>query len=108
MRILANYVNSISQNFESFLRTEVELVEDDIRLVLDEYISKFLTYELEPGIYTFKEISEALLSFLQLEYPRPNKVIDIEFDNITRKTKLVVRSVIIVIRFDEKSFFRTS
>ena len=45
MLILAIYVNYIFQDFESFLRTEVDLVEDDIRLVLDEYISNFISYE---------------------------------------------------------------
>ena len=90
--------------FGSYLRTEVHLVEDDIRLVFDEYHSSFITYELEPGIYTFKDLSEAVFSILQCKYPGPSNVIDIEFDGITRKTKLVVRSGIIAIRFDEKSF----
>ena len=36
MFILALYVDSIFQDFESFLRTENDLVEDDVRLVLDE------------------------------------------------------------------------
>ena len=95
------------QNFESYLRTEIDLVEDDIKLVLDEYNSSFITYELNPGIYTFKDISEALFNILQSEYPGPSNVIDIEFDDITRKTKLVVNNGIIAIRFDEKSFFST-
>ena len=43
MLILAIYSSSILQDFESFLGTEIELVEDDIRLVLDEYISSFIT-----------------------------------------------------------------
>ena len=30
------YVNTIFQDFVSFLRTEVDLVEDDVRLALDE------------------------------------------------------------------------
>ena len=34
-------------------------------------------------------------------------MIDIEYDDITMKTKLVVKSGIIAIRFDEKSFFST-
>ena len=34
-------------------------------------------------------------------------MIDIEFDDITRKTKLLVRFGIIAVRFDEKSFFNT-
>ena len=36
MLILAMYVDSIFQDFETFLRTEIDLVEDDVRLVLDE------------------------------------------------------------------------
>ena len=105
MFILNLYVNSVFQDFESYLRTEVNLVEDDIKWVLDEYNSSFITYELEPGIYTFKDISEALLKILQPEYEGYHNAIDFEFDNITMKTKLVVRAGIIAIRFDEKSFF---
>ena len=107
MNILARYTSSVFQDFESFLRTQIDLVEDDVKLVLDEYNSNFITYELEPGIYTFKDISEALLNILQIEYPGPSNVINIEFDDITRKTKLVVNIGIIAIRFDEKSFFST-
>ena len=107
MNILSIYIRSVFHDFESFLRTQIDLIEDDIKLVLDEYNSSFITYELQPGIYTFKEISEALLNILQIEYPGYSKMIDIEYDDITMKTKLVVRSGIIAIRFDEKSFFST-
>ena len=48
MRLLAIYSGSIFQHSESFLRAEFDSVEDDIRLVLDEYNSSFITYELEP------------------------------------------------------------
>ena len=105
MNILAGYVSSVFQDFESFLRTEVDLVQDDVKLVLDEYNSSFITYKLEPGIYTFKDNSEALFNILQSEYPEPSNVINIEYDGITGKTKLVVNNGIIAIRFDEKSFF---
>ena len=105
MNILSIYTRSVFQDFESFLRTQIDLVEDDVKLVLDEYNSSFITYELEPGIYTFKDISEALLKILQPEYEGYHNTIDIEFDDITMKTKLGVRSGIIAIRFDEKSFF---
>ena len=57
--------SSVFEDFESFLRTEVDLVQDDIKLVLDEYNSSFITYELDPGFYTFKDISEALFDILQ-------------------------------------------
>ena len=50
MNILAIYIRSVFQDFESFLRTQIDLVEDDIKLVLDEYNSSFNTYKLQPGI----------------------------------------------------------
>ena len=107
MNILAIYTRSVFQDFESFLRTQIDLVEDDIKLVLDEYNSNFKTYELTPGIYTYRDIAEALYYILQDEYPNSSSQILIRLDDITRKTKLVVRSGIIAIRFDEKSFFST-
>ena len=105
VKIVAGYVSSVFQDFESYLRTEVDLVEDDIKLVLDEYNSSFITYEIQPSIYTFKDFSEALFNILQTEYTGPSNMIDIEYDDITMKTKLVVNSGIIAIRFDEKPFF---
>ena len=107
MDILARYTSSVFQDFESFLRTQIDLVEDDIKLVLDEYNSSFITCELDPGIYTFKDISEALFNILQSDCPGDCNVIVIEYDDINMKTKLVVQSGIIAIRFDEKSFFST-
>ena len=50
MHILSLYVSSVFQSFESFLGTEVDLIENDTKLVLDEYNLSFATYELEPGI----------------------------------------------------------
>ena len=107
MKILSQYTSSVFQDFESFLRTEVDLVGEDIKLVLDEYNSSFVTYELDLGIYTFKDISEALFNILQFEYPGLRNTIEIEYDDITMKTKMVVRQGIIAIRFDDKSFFST-
>ena len=83
------------------------MVEDDIKLVLDEYNSSFITYEITPGRYTYKDISEAFFNTLQPLYPGRSNVMDIEYDDITMKTKLDVRFGIIAIRFDEKSFFST-
>ena len=107
MNILARYTSSVFQDFESFLRTQIDLVEDDIKLVLDEYLSNFITYELEPGIYSYKDIAVVLYHILQSEYPQSNSEILIRLDDITRKTKLVVISRIVAIRFDEKPFFST-
>ena len=36
LNILAIYTSSVFTDFESFLRTQIDLVEDDIKLVLDE------------------------------------------------------------------------
>ena len=105
--ILAGYARSIFKDIESHLRTDVHLVEDDIRLVLDEHNSSFTTYQILAGIYTSKDLSEVLLRILQPENERFHNAIDIEFDDITMKKKLVVRSGIIAIRADEKSFFST-
>ena len=107
MNILAIYSSSVFRDFESFLRTQIDLVEDDIKLVLDEYNSSFITYELEPGTYSYRDLSEALFYILQSEYPSSGSEILIRLDDINRKTKLVVRSGIIAIRFDENSFFST-
>ena len=101
------YIDSVFQDFDSFLRTDIELVEDDTKLVLDVYNSSFITCKLQPGIYNFKHISEALFNNLQFGDPESSSEIVIEFDNSTRKTKVVVIPGIIAIRFDEKSFFNT-
>ena len=108
MNILAIYTRSVFQDFESFLRTQIDLIEDDVKLVLDAYNSSFITYELEPGVYSYREISEALFYILQSEYPQSGSEILIRLDDVTRKTKLIVNSGIIAVRFDEKSFFSTS
>ena len=107
INILSNYTGSVFQDFESFLKAEVDLIEHAIKLVLDEYNSSVITYELQPGKYNFKDISKTLFNILKTEYPGPGNVIDIEYDDITMKTKLVVKTGIIAIRFDEKSFFST-
>ena len=50
MLTLSMYVDSVFQGFESFLKPQIDFVEDDNNLVLDEYSSSFVTYKLEPGI----------------------------------------------------------
>ena len=85
MNNLAGYPSSVFQDFESYLRTEFDLVEDDIRLVLDKNNSCFITYYLQPGIYTFKALSKALFYILQLEHPESSCKIVVEFVDITRK-----------------------
>ena len=104
MRFSAIFDSSVFQVFESFLRTEIDLVDDDNRLVLDENNSSFMTYELEPDVYTF----ENLFEILAIPIPRendPSHSIDIEVDDITLKTKLVARSGLIASTFNDKSIF---
>ena len=66
MNIVAGFVSSVFQDFESYLRTEVDSIEDDIKLVLDEYMSSFITYELQRGIYTLKIFPKLFLTFFKL------------------------------------------
>ena len=105
-KISGFYVLSIFQEFESYLRTEIDLIEDDIKLVLDDYSSKFITYEWQSGVYTFNDLPQALSNILQPEYEGYLNAIDINFDN-TMRTRLVVRRGIIAIKPDENSIFST-
>ena len=102
MLILSIYVSFMFQDFEIFLRTEIDLFEDDIRLVLDEYNSSFIAYDLQLDIYTFKYLFEAFFNILQPEYDLFSNSVVIELDDITMKTKLIVRSGIISNKIDEK------
>ena len=80
------------------------MIEDNIRLVLNEYSSSFITYEIKPGIYTFKELSEAFLRNAPLCFNGFKNSINIEFNDIGMKNKLIVRPGITATRFDKKSF----
>ena len=104
MNLLAGYIRSLFQDFEIYLRTEVDLIEDDVILLLIKYNSSFPTFEIQRGIYTFKDISELLFNSFQSEYPGPSNVINFEVDDLTMKTKFVVRGGILAIKFDENRF----
>ena len=67
MTILSSYNRSLFQDFESYLRTETDLVEDDIRLVSDENKSSFITYELEPVFKLSKIFQKLLVTLLNQE-----------------------------------------
>ena len=107
MNTLAGYSLFVFQDFENYLRTESDLVGDDFRLVLDEYKSSFITYELQTVFYASRDLSEALVNILQPDYPASNSEIVIEIDDLIRKNKMAVKSGTIAIRFDEKSFLST-
>ena len=106
MNILAGSTSSTFPDFEAYLRTVVDLVETDIILVLNEFKSSFIIYEEPIVTHIFKDISE----FLAFNSQRGNDLshsIKTEVDDITMKTKMVVMSGNIAIRFDENLFFST-
>ena len=107
--LLLNYSRSQFRDFESYLRMRVALDEEDIQLILKEYDSLFITYELSPGIYTIQDISDAVHTF-----SGHSDIIEIEYDDISMKTKIILKYndwrgnfVIGTLRFDKKSFFHT-
>ena len=91
------------------MRIRVGLDEEDIQLILKEYNSHFITYELSPGIYTIKDISDAVHTF-----SGHSEIIEIEYDDISMKTKIILKYKdfrgifgLGTLRFDKKSFFHT-
>ena len=70
------------QNIECYLKTDVDLIEDDSRLALDEHNSSFITFEQLPGFYTFKDLSEVLLRHSQLGFDGFNNSIDIKINDL--------------------------
>ena len=105
MDILDSYTTSIFREFESFLRTEVDLVQDDFRLVLNECNLNFITFELPSGFYIFKDLSDFILRDFQSKFKEVDRAIVIEFHGFSMTAKLLVRPGLIAIRFEEKSFF---
>ena len=100
--ILLGYVRSPFRDFESYLRIVVGLDEEDIQLILKQYKSHFITYELSPGIYTIQDISHTVRTFSGHEGR-----LQIEYDDINKKTKINLTragEVFMSLRFDEKSF----
>ena len=58
--LLIGYARSPFRDFECYLRIVVGMDEEDFQLILKQYNSPFVTYELSPGIYLIKDISEAV------------------------------------------------
>ena len=80
MILLLGYARSPFRDFKSSLRIVVGLDEGDIQLILKQYISHFITYELTPGIYTIQDISDAIHTF-----SGHSEIIQFEHDDITKK-----------------------
>ena len=109
MLLLLDYGRSLFRDFESYLRIVVGLDEEDIQLILKEYNSHFITYELTPGIYTIQDISDAIQTF-----SGHKETIQLEYDDISMKTKILKFKnnkkrlfALGTLRFNEKSFFHT-
>ena len=64
-----------------------------------------MTFELQPVNYKFRVFSESLLRNLQSEYGGVKQTVNTEVNDISMKTEIFVRPVIIAIRFDEISIF---
>ena len=110
MLLLVGYSRSLFRDFESYLRIVVGLDEEDIQLILKEYNSHFITYELTPGIYTIQDISDAIQTF-----SGHKETIQIEYDDINMKTKIILKFknnekslfALGTLRFNDTSFFHT-
>ena len=55
------------RDFESYLTIVIGLDEEDIQSISKQYNSNFVTYQLSPGIYTIKDISEAVYTMSDQE-----------------------------------------
>ena len=97
----------VIQNFESFRRPKVDLVEINIWLVLGQYKSNCANFEILHGIYTLNHLFQIFLRNLQLEFDGDDNGINIEIDDHSMKIKLVVGSSFLTTKFDEKSFLST-
>ena len=109
MIFLLGYARSLFRDFESYLRIVVALAEEDIQLILKEYNSHFITYELTPGIYSIHDISDTIHTF-----SGHMEIIQIEYNDISKKTKIILKYIgglgifgLGTLRFDERSFFHT-
>ena len=70
-------------------------------MILKQYNSNFVTYEITPGIYTFKDISEAIYKIAG-----EGGSLKIIYDDVSMKTKLIF-DYFSSLRFNKKSFFHT-
>ena len=82
MLLLGNGPNRC-RDFESYLRIVVGPVKKSIQLILKQYNSNFITYEIPPCNYSIKDISDAVYTMGDHE-----GTLRIEDDDTTMRTKL--------------------
>ena len=70
------------RDFESYLRKVVGLDEDDTHIILKQYNSKILLYEISPGIYSSKDNSEVVYTLGDQK-----KTLGFENEDISMKVK---------------------
>ena len=102
--LLLGYARSPFRDLESCLRIVLGLVEDDIQLVLKQYISNFATYKIKPGFFSVEGISEVVFTMGGHE-----GTLKSEYDDISVKTKPNLKrfgGTFGTLRFDEIFFFR--
>ena len=116
--LIIGYTHSPFRDIESLMKLLVCLDEEDIQLVSKQYNSYFTRYEISPGIYSIKNVSDVLsLGFeneleirgrirLNVKYDKSDLII-IDCDNVTMRTNMIVKGDIIALRFDRKSFFNS-
>ena len=107
MILLFGYSASSFRDFEGYLRLVVLLDEEDVQLILKDYNSHFITYELTPGIYTIQDISDAIQTFSGHE-----ETIQLEYDDISMRATIVLKFknekskfALGTLRFDNRSSF---
>ena len=99
---LLGYARSQFRDFKSHLRFEIGLNADNIQLILKQYSSNFVTYELSPGIYTIEDISETVYTMGDHEV-----TIQSEYVDTRMKTKPILTpfgGTFGTLRFNEKIF----
>ena len=96
------YARSPFREFESYPRNVVGLDEDDIQLILKQYNWNFVTCEIAPGIYSIKDISEAVYKMGD-----HGGTLQIEYDDFSMKTIFILNRFggnFGTLRFNERSF----
>ena len=101
--LLMDYAGSPFRDFESYLKIVVGRDENDIQLIIKQYQSNFVTYELSHDTYTIKDVSEAVYTMGEYE-----GTLQIKYVDIAMKTKIILNrfgSTFGTLGFDEFFYF---
>ena len=83
------YARFSFRSFESYLRIVAGLDADDIILISKQYKLYFATYKITPGIYTIKDISEAISLMGDHEGTLKSKMITVSWKQTVFQNVLV-------------------